>query len=71
MSRCICCDTILSSVEMSRKKSDGAYEDLCGDCSNLVEMDVDGIFNFHEYAFGDLTTYPLPVSSNLFRKMNE
>lgn len=59
MSRCASCDRIMTEVEMLRTNSNDEFEELCGDCAYIVFLDVEDLFEFREYAFGDLTESPL------------
>lgn len=53
MSRCVCCGDVLTTFEMSRKKPDGEFEDMCGECRWFV-FNAD-ILSTREYAFEHLT----------------
>ncbi len=57
MSRCRSCDCILTTVEMTRKKPDDSYEDLCSSCGRLVFLDVEDLFvdDFSRYVLGEFT----------------
>lgn len=55
MSRCKCCDVILFDRELRRTKSNGTPEDLCSDCSLVVHLDLEDMFDIRDYAFGKIT----------------
>lgn len=56
MSRCISCDNILTRTELSRRDSNGDFEDLCGNCSYLVFLDVEDLFiDHHTYAHSEIS----------------
>lgn len=54
--RCKCCDTMLTTRESLRKKTDGSFEDLCSRCGLVVFLDLEDLFvERREYAHGELT----------------
>ena len=57
MSRCKSCDTILTTVELLKRKQDDSFEDLCRQCRKLVHLDVEDLFvdDWDRYAFADIT----------------
>lgn len=62
MSRCKCCDVILIDRELRRSKSDGSPEDLCSDCSLVVHLDLEELFDIRDYAFGQITENNLSLA---------
>lgn len=53
--RCKSCDVILSEKERVRKNEHDEYEDLCGACEHIVNLDVDDLFIYNDYAHSALT----------------
>lgn len=66
--RCKCCDAIMTTVEMTRLRPNGEYEDLCSECGRIVFLDVENIFvEQREYAFGHLTEGILSCTNYEFK----
>lgn len=40
MSRCICCNAVLSEKEMTTKNAQGEYEDMCHKCLTASDNDA-------------------------------
>lgn len=53
MSRCKCCEAVLTTYDMSLTKEDGTFEDLCGQCRWFAYNDE--ILETRTYAFEDIT----------------
>lgn len=53
--RCKGCNQILSGHEMSRVKTDGSAEDLCSPCNKVVYLDLEDLYDYKDYAFGEYT----------------
>lgn len=55
MSRCKCCQAILTSFDLTLTQDDGSYEDLCGLCRWYAYNDE--YIEVKTYAFEDLTEH--------------
>lgn len=55
MSRCYCCGIKLTEDEMKRRNPDGSYEDMCGTCLDLSDMNNKPKDYGKEYAYERLT----------------
>ena len=53
MSRCKCCEAILTSYDLTLKQDDGSFEDLCGTCRWYAYNDE--YLEIHTYSFENLT----------------
>ncbi len=69
MSRCTCCQVVLTQTEMLLDNEDGSFNDLCFTCIGIVNYPE--YADPHTYAFSDLTEVPLQSEVKRPHKLND
>lgn len=69
MSRCTCCQVVLSQTEMLLDNEDGSFNDLCFHCIGIVNHPE--YSDRPEYAFSDITEVPIFHTVKRPHKLND